>query len=90
MGKFADLEWATHKKTLEIQIGIVKKHSEKMIRDMINDKKVLRLTSKPESAAEYMLANYRYPEELALQSIHAAHKTLKQLNILKKERYIKI
>ncbi len=46
----------------------------------------VRLTSKPESVAKYMLAKYRHLEESALQSIHAAYKTLKQFYIRKKDR----
>jgi hypothetical protein len=77
-----NLEWATHKKTLVEQTIFTKKHSEKLVKNMLIKKELVNVTSQPQLAAKYILKKYRFPEEMALVSIHTAHKTLKKLEML--------
>jgi len=81
-GKLPDLKWAAHKGTLTAQIEIVKEHSERMIKEMITDRKIFTLIEEPQNAAKYMLKRYRYPEELALEALDTAYKTLTKLRLL--------
>jgi hypothetical protein len=81
-GKLPDLLWAAHKETLRAQTDIVKEYSEKMIRDLILDKDIVKLTNQPKNAAKYIQRRYPYPEELAARAIQIAHETLKRLHFL--------
>jgi len=81
-GKLPDLLWAAHKETLKAQTDIVKEYSEKMIQDLILNKDIVKLTNRPNKAAEYIQRKYPYPEELAAKAIRIAHETLRQLHFL--------
>jgi hypothetical protein len=79
-GELPDLKWATHKTTLEAQTAMVKTYSEKMIKDLLIDRKIFNIVNKPKDAARYIQRNYPYPEELAYRSIQTAANVLKRLN----------
>jgi hypothetical protein len=81
-GHLPDLEWAAHRSTLEAQTLIVKKYSEKMVKDFFKDGKISKLIERPKEAAKLITKNYPYPEELAFRAIGITVATLKQLKFL--------
>jgi len=81
-GNLPDLEWATHKDTLAFQIDFVKKNSQPMVRELLNEKKIIDLISNPSVAPKYLLKRYNFPEAIAMKSLRMAFDTLKQLKII--------
>jgi hypothetical protein len=82
VGQLPDLEWAAHRSTLEEQREIVKKYSEKMIKDLLLDRQIFRLIEKPREAAKFIMKSYPYPEELALRAFAIVVETLRQLKFM--------
>ncbi|MCW3999910.1 MAG: hypothetical protein NWE93_06700 [Candidatus Bathyarchaeota archaeon] len=79
-GELPNLLWAVHKTTLDAQAQIVKSYSEKLVKDLINERKIYDIINKPKKAAAYIQRNYPYPEELAFRSIDTAAKVIIRLN----------
>jgi len=77
-----DLEWASKKDTLNFQKHFVKRHSQPIIKEMIADRKIIDLIQNPSTAAETIMKQYRFPEEVAMKSIKMAFDTLKRLDII--------
>ena len=72
VGNLPNVAWATNKKTLNKQLELAKQHSETMIRNMINKKEIIKVTSQPQRpqfASKYILNKYPYPQEMALKSV---------------------
>lgn len=82
LGNLPDLEWATRKDTLTFQIDFVKKNSQPMVRELLNERKIIDLISNPNRAPKYMFKRYNFPEEIAMKSLKMAFDTLKQLKII--------
>jgi hypothetical protein len=79
LGDLPDLSWASRKDTLDFQFNEIKNFSEALANDLVNKGKVIGLTKRPESAPKYLLATYKFSEELAFKSLKIAHEALCQL-----------
>jgi hypothetical protein len=80
--KLPNLQWAANRQTLKSQIPIVKKYSQRMVKDMLLKKRLLDLEKNPKKATEFILNRYSYIEDIALDSIEIAFSTLKQLQLI--------
>ena len=81
-GNLPNLEWAANRQTLKSQIPIVKKYSQRMVKDMLLKKRILDMAENPKKATEFILNKYSYVEDIALDSIEIAFNTLKQLHLI--------
>jgi hypothetical protein len=81
-GNLPDLKWATRKDTLAFQIDFVKKNSQPMVRELVNEKKIMDVIRNPNRAPKYILNRYNFPEEIAMKSLKIAFETLKKLEII--------
>jgi hypothetical protein len=81
-----NLDLSAHKATLEQQKVLVKTYSEKMVKDLLLNHDLLKVTSVPTQAAKFIERNYPYPEELAFRSLQTAFKTLSCLGFFEKSK----